>query len=171
MSKKTIFIIIALVIATPIAWYLISPLWRTRVVNDASPLVVVPPVATPGTTSPTTTTVAAPVPTPPAPTARVIAQGPFTPGEHAVEGAALLINNQGKKIVRFENFKSTDGPDVHVYLSADFDNKDSVELGGLKATSGNVNYDVPPGVDTTKYNKILIWCKPFHVLFSSAELK
>ena len=34
----------------------------------------------------------------------------------------------------------------------------------------NQNYNIPSEIDLTKYNTVLIWCRPFSVLFSSAEL-
>ena len=46
-----------------------------------------------------------------------------------------------------------------------------IDLGIIKATKGNVNYEIPQDIDTTKYNKVLVWCKPFKVLFSYAELR
>ena len=48
---------------------------------------------------------------------------------------------------------------------------DFIDLGKIKATKGNVNYDIPEGVDTDKYNKVLVWCVPFGVIFSYSELK
>lgn len=167
MKKSTpAIIIVSLIIVLPIAWYLISPLWHKQVVNDVSPLSVTPPTTTTGTTTPISGTVPAQA------QAQIVAQGSLIPKAHDVAGQALLIQDAvGKQILRFENFQSTDGPDVHVYLSADYDARDAVELGRLKATSGNVNYDVPAGVDSKKYNKVLIWCRPFHVLFSATELK
>ena len=62
------------------------------------------------------------------------------------------------------------GPDLHIYLSADLDAKDYVDLGAIKATKGNVNYDVPAATDTEKYRYVLVWCEPFRVLFGYAEL-
>ena len=49
--------------------------------------------------------------------------------------------------------------------------KGYIDLGKIKATKDNVNYDVPESVDTNKYNKVLVWFVPFRVLFSYAELK
>lgn len=82
----------------------------------------------------------------------------------------MLIEDDNKKIVRFEDFETINGPDLHIYLSADLEANDYVDLGQIKATKGNVNYDVPVGADTLKYNKVLVWCEPFEVLFSYAEL-
>jgi electron transfer DM13 len=74
------------------------------------------------------------------------------------------------KYLRLENFKSTNGPDLHVYLATDEKASDYVILGKLKANIGNQNYEIPDGVDLAKYHEVLIWCKQFSVLFGSAEL-
>jgi len=45
---------------------------------------------------------------------------------------------------------------------------DFVNLGRIRATEGNVNYEIPEGTDLTKYKNVLIWCRAFSVLFSYA---
>jgi hypothetical protein len=93
-------------------------------------------------------------------------------GIHNAEGIAREINlEDGKKFIRFENFKVTNGPDLFVYLSTDKSASDFIDIGRLKANIGNQNYEVPEGTDLTKYGTILIWCKAFSVLFGSADLK
>jgi hypothetical protein len=69
-----------------------------------------------------------------------------------------------------EDFSSTNGPDLYVYLSTDDSASEFVNLGQLKANKGNQNYEIPEGTDIEKYDKVLIWCKAFSVLFGSAEL-
>ncbi len=92
-------------------------------------------------------------------------------GIHDAQGDAYTIPlKDGNTVLRLENFRSTNGPDLYVYLSADIDAKDFVNLGSLKANQGDQNYDIPDGVDLDKYNKVLVWCKPFGVLFGSAEI-
>lgn len=102
---------------------------------------------------------------------QVVARGDFVRRIHGVEGSALLIVDDSQKIVRFENFETDNGPQLRIYLSADLGASDFVDLGPIKATKGNVNYLVPTGTNTQKYRYILVWCKPFGVLFSYAELK
>tara|TARA_Y100000310_G_scaffold89923_1_gene87064 strand:+ start:24621 stop:25163 length:543 start_codon:yes stop_codon:yes gene_type:complete len=100
----------------------------------------------------------------------LLSEGEFMPKAHDVEGRALLIENNGATTLRFENFETTNGPNLHIWLSADLQGKDYLDLGKIKATKGNVNYDVPSDADLDKYNKVLVWCVPFKVLFSYAEL-
>jgi hypothetical protein len=92
-------------------------------------------------------------------------------GFHNAEGAAKIIQlADGTDILRLENFKATNGPDLYVYLSTDKTNADIVTLGRLKGNIGNQNYLIPAGTDITKYNTALIWCRAFSVIFGSAQL-
>ncbi len=92
-------------------------------------------------------------------------------GIHDAQGDAYTIPlEDGSEVLRLENFESTNGPDLFVYLATDDIASDFVNLGDLKANKGNQNYDIPEGTDLSKYNKVLIWCKAFGVLFGSAEL-
>ncbi len=100
----------------------------------------------------------------------VVASGDFMPRAHEVEGKALLISSAGSKVLRFEDFFTINGPELHIYLSKDLSDTDVIDLGIIKATKGNVNYEIPAGVDTSVYSHVLVWCKPFKVLFSYAQL-
>ena len=92
-------------------------------------------------------------------------------GFHNAEGVAKLIQvGDGTNILRLENLKATNGPDLYVYLSADKTASDFVSLGRLKGNMGNQNYEIPSGTHLTKYNNVLIWCRAFSVLFGSAQL-
>ena len=93
-------------------------------------------------------------------------------GFHNAEGLARVIPlGDGNTILRLENFKSTNGPNVHLYLATDKAATNFIDLGRLKANNGNQNYNIPHGTDLAKYNMVLIWCKDFSVLFGSAQLK
>jgi Electron transfer DM13 len=93
-------------------------------------------------------------------------------GFHNSEGLAKVIPiGDGNAVLRLENFKSTNGPNVHLYLSTDKAASNFIDLGRLKANNGNQNYNIPDGTNLAKYNMILIWCKDFSVLFGSAQLK
>ncbi len=92
-------------------------------------------------------------------------------GIHDAQGDAYTIPlEDGSTVLRLENFQSTNGPDLFVYLSTDENASEFINLGELKANKGNQNYEIPDDVDLSKYNKVLIWCKSFSVLFGSAEL-
>ena len=92
-------------------------------------------------------------------------------GFHNVEGAAKVIPvESGAQILRLENFKATNGPDLYVYLSKDKSASDFINVGRLKGNVGNQNYEIPIGSDLSKYNTVLIWCRAFSFLFGSAQI-
>jgi hypothetical protein len=92
-------------------------------------------------------------------------------GIHDAEGIAKVVPlKDGSNLLRLENLQVTNGPDLYVYLATDKSASDFVSLGKLKANNGNQNYNIPLETDFTKYDTVLIWCRPFSVLFGSAEL-
>lgn len=92
-------------------------------------------------------------------------------GIHNAEGKAKILTlSDGSQIIRLEEFRSTNGPDVHLYLSTNKQASDFIDLGRLKANIGNQNYQIPVNTDYNKYKYVLIWCQPFSVLFGSAQL-
>ena len=46
-----------------------------------------------------------------------------------------------------------------------------VDLGKLKGNRGNQNYEIPDGVDVAAQGSVVIYCMPFHVIFSVASLR
>jgi Electron transfer DM13 len=98
---------------------------------------------------------------------------------HKAEGNASVYRlGDGSRVLRLENFRSTNGPNLYVYLSGDPSPRNSAQLhengdyevGRLKGNIGNQNYALPSGVDLSKYKSVVIYCKQFHVVFGSAEL-
>lgn len=102
---------------------------------------------------------------------KVVSEGAFNARAHEVAGKAILIEADGQKTLRFEDFETINGPRLKIYLATDLSASDYVDLGDIKATKGNVNYTVDASVDTDKYKHVLVWCEPFRVLFSYAELQ
>ncbi len=98
-------------------------------------------------------------------------------GIHNAEGVARILavndGNTEHRILRLENFKSTNGPDLYVYLSKDSRRISDgyIELATLEGNIGNQNYDIPDDVNLEEYSHVLIWCKQFSVLFGYADLK
>ena len=99
---------------------------------------------------------------------------------HRESGQATIYRGpDGSFLLRLENLRVTNGPALHVFLSAheDPDNSGEVrdqgffDLGDLKGNRGNQNYPIPTEVDITAYNSVVIYCKPFSVVFSVAPLQ
>jgi hypothetical protein len=105
--------------------------------------------------------------------------GTFHSVAHETKGSASVYQlADGKRILRFTNFETSNGPDVRVYLVAANDASDSdtvkkagfVELGALKGNIGDQNYDIASDLDLNKYRAVTIWCKRFSVNFATAPL-
>ncbi len=98
---------------------------------------------------------------------------------HKGEGSATLYElPDGSHVLRFEDFRVTNGPDLRVILASHPDpmsrgnvhSGEYVELGKLKGNIGNQNYPLPEGLSPDDYNSVIIYCKPFQVIFSVAPL-
>ena len=146
------------------------------------------PAATPGpapTEAPTTVPTEAPAATaapqpPPGPVA--LATGSFKDADsfHRGKGQATIYEGaDGALLLRLEELDVTNGPALHVVLSPheDPDRSDEVklegylDLGSLKGNRGNQNYPIPDGVDVSIFGSVVIYCKPFAVVFSVATLE
>ena len=104
--------------------------------------------------------------------------GDFNSLEHATTGRAVVLElADGSRVLRFEDLETSNGPDLHVYLSEIPAGDDwyaygerFVDLGPLKGNVGSQNYEIPDGVDLSKYRSAVIWCVRFSVGFGVAPL-
>lgn len=96
----------------------------------------------------------------------------FQPDAHEVSGSLKVIELDGKTYLRFEDFETINGPNLHVWLSKDKSpsGDNYIDLGPLKGTKGSFEYELPEGTDLSEYRYVLVWCVPFRVLFSFVEL-
>lgn len=167
IQKNHILIALVVSVLVGVAWYALSPLFRNKVVND-----VLPESALVVSTSEETRPIAVGEPDPNQAAASTIsAPVPIvdTPA-HPASGVVRIVRSADETILRYENYKTINGPDVRVYLAKDLEAKEYVDLGPLKGTEGNINYAVPKDVDISQYRYALTWCEDFSVLFNSADL-
>jgi hypothetical protein len=155
--KKWGFVILAIVIVLGlVAWYEFRPerLVVNQSVNEAFPE---------GQAS----------------SAQNLASGTFHSVLHPTEGTATVYRlGDGSRVLRFTNFKTSNGPDVHVYMVAADDAKDHatvmhsdfIDLGVIKGNIGDQNYSIGPDVDLSKYRTVSVWCKRFSVNFGAAPM-
>jgi hypothetical protein len=110
----------------------------------------------------------------------LIAQGEFHSGAHETRGTASIYDlPDGKRVLRFSGFETSNGPDVNVYMVAADDAIDNdtvtrsgfVTLGPIKGTKGDQNYDLPADLDLNQYRAVTVWCKRFSVNFGTAPLR
>ena len=138
-----------------------------------------PSMATPVTPSKTNLPEVADAPAAPV----ILLSGSFISHEHETSGTVRIIELAGgSRVLRLENFETSNGPDLEVWLSAApviagqagwflADDGDYVSLGKLKGNKGNQNYVIPPDVDLSRFSSASIWCVRFSVSFGAAELQ
>jgi hypothetical protein len=179
--------VMVLAVVSYALWYFISPLFNVVEVDDVLPMAIAPepipsgierltPIeravmdeqmaaANAAPSEPMTET----MPTQ-APVLSVVSEVMGTLG-HPAEGTVRVIETENGPIIRYEDFKTINGPQLHVYLANDLDATEYVDLGPIRGTSGNINYTVPDGIDLDEYRYVLYWCVPFDVLFNYADLR
>lgn len=93
-------------------------------------------------------------------------------GRYSGSGDALVLNDGSEqRFLRFENFETSNGPDLEVYLAVGGDvDAGFVTLGDLKGNIGSQNYEIPADVDLGEFDTVLIWCVRFGVGFAEAQL-
>jgi hypothetical protein len=112
------------------------------------------------------------------PMLRTLSVAAFHSHEHATEGRARILDVPGdRRYVRFERFRTSNGPLLRVYLSAAraegpgdaFDDR-FLDLGALKGNIGAQNYAIPPRTDLRDFRSVVVWCKRFGVPFAAAAV-
>lgn len=126
-----------------------------------------------------------PVPTaeqamPPMTDPQIVASGVFSAIDliHQGSGTATIYQlADNNRVLRFEDFRVTNGPNLHVYLTRAGDPRtaqeigvDYIDLGPLKGNVGSQNYEVPVEVELSTYRGVVIYCVAFSVVFSTAAL-
>jgi hypothetical protein len=187
----------AVVIGIPVlvlAWWLISPLFLDSVVDEEFPVAAeTSDDSNPDDPTETTVDTASesedPVsddsggpnvvkPIAPVDVAPVVT-GQFRDADdlHRGSGTATIYElEDGSRVLRFEEFEVTNGPDLHVYLVPAENTGDEVsvdgyvDLGELKGNIGDQNYEIPAEADVSEFQSVVIWCEPFAVVFSVASL-
>ena len=158
MKTWTKIVIAVVVVAVLVAWYAFRPerLFVNRQVDEAMPA---------GQGSPS---------------AQPLESGRFYSILHPTEGTATIYQvGDDTRILRLTSFRTSNGPDVHVYMVAADDAKDVatvqqagfIDLGVLKGNVGDQNYALGNDLDLTKYCAVCIWCKRFSVNFGAAALR
>ena len=111
--------------------------------------------------------------------ARVAAEGSFYDIERTGGGTArLYLLGDGRRFLRLENFTVSANTDLFVWLSEAPRPATSAEAldapyavaGGLKATLGSHNYEVPADLPTERIRSVVIWCQPVSIAYSAAAL-
>ena len=98
---------------------------------------------------------------------------------HKGSGTATVYTlDDGVRVLRLEDFNVTNGPDLRVLLAnvPDPGDRDELTAGGyveldkLKGNVGSQNYPIPETVDLAEVRSVVIYCRPFNVVFAVATL-
>lgn len=154
---KKIIVIILTVAGVGIAYWLISPLFINKKVEEKFEDI----------------TKAEQSPSSQATSSDVVAQGSFIGlGGHHAEGSTKLIKIADKYYVRFEDdFRVTNGPDLFVYFGKNGKYDASARIANLKGNIGGQNYEIPAGINPVNFNEIWVWCRTFSVAFGKAVIQ
>src|SRR5687767_6805537 len=108
-----------------------------------------------------------------------VTKGNFKGLAHETMGTAAIYQlADGRRTLRLSDFETSNGPDVHVYLTVAEVGKGNdaikqagfIDLGSMKGNKGDQNYDIPAEADLNKYRNVTIWCARFGVNFGMAAL-
>lgn len=178
-KKKIVSIsaVVVLLILAAAAWVFKPWLLFVDVeVNDEIPMAVAsaaPAAPAASAEAPTSTTPTGPI---------VVGSGEFISHEHDTTGTATILRlEDGSHQLALQDLATSNGPDVHVWLSAapvipgregwftakDYDH---VDLGAIKGNRGNQVYQIPAEVDVKKWQSVVLWCEDFSVSFGAAAL-
>ncbi len=110
--------------------------------------------------------------------AQVIASGDITSIAHDGTGKAKIISfGEGKDtILSLVDLAVSNGPDLRVLLSKNTqiqsaqDLGEYIEIDKLKGNIGTQHYIIPNTINPAEYKSVIIYCKPFRVVFNVAEL-
>jgi hypothetical protein len=107
-----------------------------------------------------------------------LAAGEFVSLDHGTSGTVRVLGlADGRQFVRFEDFETSNGPAVYVYLSTNpaggpegaFDDE-YLDLGSLRGNVGDQNYELPADLDLSRYASVVVWCDRFDSAFGAADL-
>lgn len=196
-NRRTAMIIgaiFAIAVALPVGWYLLSPLWINRTVDEAFPTTSASAAemeeSMPEEVKASATAAMEDAMTEPdkvmeeampdeMSSMMILAQGNFYDIAHHGMGTATVYQlEDGSNVLRFENFEVLNGPELHVYLApidpvpdtVGVELEGAIDLGLLKGNIGDQNYELPSDLDISQYKSVVIWCEPFRVPFNAAPL-
>lgn len=91
---------------------------------------------------------------------------------HSGEGTATILETDGEYYLRFEdNFRVTNGPDLFIHFGKNNQYDSNARIASLKGNVGGQNYKIPQGISPRDFSEVWIWCRSFSVPFAKAVLK
>jgi len=99
---------------------------------------------------------------------------------HKGTGTATMYSlADGTQLLRLTDFQVTNGPALRVILTHSQNPEEAgqvtgpghLELANLQGNMGNHNYFIPNDADVSTFNSVVVFYKPFRVIFSVASLE
>lgn len=84
------------------------------------------------------------------------------------QGTASVLVAGDQKFLRLEDFGVAGGIDQHVFLTKDGIAETGIDVGPLKATQGDQNYDIS-AIDPDEYNVLIIYSKLSNTYYAHAQ--
>jgi hypothetical protein len=125
--------------------------------------------------------------TPPVTTETILQTGSFYPVVHPGSGTVKIVRkDNGKRVLRLENFSTDNGPVIYVWLSTAIEPKSSAAVSinvgdyeqigdpipaGTSYPITSQDFDIPDTVNLSSFKSVVIWCVKFKVNFASAVLQ
>ena len=88
-------------------------------------------------------------------------------GYGAAGEAAVYVSGE-MTFLRLQDFGIASGIDQKLYLTKDGTIETGIEIGALKASQGDQNYNIS-GIDHDVYNTLIIYSKPFEMYYGYAK--
>ncbi len=112
----------------------------------------------------------------------LIKTGVFTGADrsHRASGHAEIVRrDDGSLVVHLRDFRVTNGPALRVLLtkhpnprrSRDVEWEEYIDLGALRSNRGDQEYAIPGDVDLSQIHSLVVYCKPYSVVFAVARLE
>lgn len=99
-------------------------------------------------------------------------EGMFNNGPYGtVTGTVRIYEENNIYKLALVNFTTSNGPDLHLYLSKEVQPINFIDFGKIKSTNGNQVYAVAGKPNLAEYKFVLIHCQQYNHLFGSAALK
>ena len=98
--------------------------------------------------------------------------GTFVSGDEAHEAAGsfqIASSEEGRTLSFSEDFSTRRGPDLFVWLVRGDDLENRAVIGRLQSARGAQTYAIPEEVNLEDYDRVLVWCRTFRVLFATGE--
>ena len=84
------------------------------------------------------------------------------------QGTASVFVSDDTTFLRLEDFGIASGIDQRLYLTKDGTIQTGIDIGALKASQGDQNYDIS-GIDHDTYNILIVYSSPFDLYYAYAK--